>query len=159
MSAKYRPDDSLSERNQKGELNGMRRIIDALEKNNVRLGKGVITSRDTGMAAVRRDLKRTGLPPGVEHWQMPIVLGQGDILCFISRLKPGTKVPEHAHEGIAVFRVILDGCLKYGRKTLKRGDWMLVPGGVDYSVEACSEGCVIFYGHIPWPWPFPWPPK
>ena len=158
MTAKYRPDDSLSERDQKGELKGARRIKDALQKNNVRLGKGVITSRDTGMAAVRRDLKRTGLLPGVEHWQMPIVLGErGEILCFISRLKPNARVPEHAHEGIGVFRVILDGCLKYGRKTLNRGDWMLVPGGVDYEVQACSEGCVVFYGHFPWP--IPWPPK
>jgi anti-sigma factor ChrR (cupin superfamily) len=157
MSSKYRPDDSLSERDQKGELKGARRITDALKKNKVRLGKGVITSRDTGMAAVRRDLKRTGLPPGVEHWQMPIVLGQGgDILCFISRLKPGTKVPEHAHEGIAVFRVILGGELKYGRKTLKTGDFILIPGGVNYAVQAGPQGCSIFYAHIPWP--FPWPP-
>jgi anti-sigma factor ChrR (cupin superfamily) len=148
----------LSERNPKGELNGARRIIDALQKNKVRLGKGVITSRDTGMAGVRRDLKRTGLPPGVEHWQMPVVLGQGgDFLCFISRLKPGTKVPEHAHRGVGVFRVVLDGELKYGRKTLKRGDFMFVPGGVDYAVQAGSTGCVIFYGHFPWP--IPWPPK
>jgi anti-sigma factor ChrR (cupin superfamily) len=157
LSAKYRPDDSLSQRDQKGELNGVRRIKDALKKNNVTLGKGVITSRDTGMAAVRRDLKRTGLPPGVEHWQMPVVIGQeGDILCFISRLKPGTKVPEHAHEGIAVFRVILDGELRYGRKTLKTGDFILIPGGVMYEVQAGPQGCTIFYAHIPWP--FPWPP-
>jgi hypothetical protein len=158
MSTKYRPDDSLSERNQKGELNGTRRIIDALKKNNVHLGKGVITSRDTGMAAVRRDLKRTGLPPGVEHWQMPIVLGErGDILCFISRLKPNTIVPEHAHEGIAVFRVVIEGKLIYGRKTLHPGDHIFIPGGVKYAVKGGPEGCVIFYAHIPWP--FPWPPK
>jgi anti-sigma factor ChrR (cupin superfamily) len=158
MSTRYRPDDSLSERNQKGELNGARRIIDALKKNNVHLGKGVITSRDTGMAAVKRDLKRTGLPKGVEHWQMPIVLGRdGDILCFISRLKPGTRVPEHAHEGIAVFRVVLDGELIYGRKTFRSGDFILIPGGVSYSVSAGPQGCTIFYSHFPWP--FPWPPK
>jgi anti-sigma factor ChrR (cupin superfamily) len=157
MSSEWRPDDSLSERDQKGEVRGARRIKDALQKNKVRFGKGVITSRDTGMAAVRRDLKRSGLPRGVEHWQMPIVLGQGgDILCFISRLKPGTKVPEHAHKQ-AVFRVVIEGELKYGRKTLKAGDWMLVPGGQAYSVQTGAIACVIFYAHIPWP--FPWPPK
>lgn len=158
MSSEWRPDDSLSERDQKGELRGTRKIIDALQKNKVRLGKGVITSRDTGMAAVRRDLKRTGLPRGVEHWQIPIVLGHdGDILFFISRLKPNAKVPEHAHEGIAVFRVILDGELKIGRKTLKAGDWVLVTGGERYSAQAGPQGCSVFYAHIPWP--FPWPPK
>jgi hypothetical protein len=156
VSSTWRPDDSLSERDQKGVLKGAQRVNDALRKNNVRLGSGVITSRDTGMAAVRRDLKREGLPRGVEHWQMPIVLGQGgDILCFISRLKPGTKVPEHAHKQ-AVFRVIIDGSLKYGRRTLKAGDWMLVPSGEKYAIQAGSTGCTIFYAHIPWPWP--WPP-
>ncbi len=147
MSSEWRPDDSLSERDQKGEVRGARRIKNALTKNKVRLGKGVITSRDTGMAAVRRDLKRTGLPRGVEHWQMPIMLGQGgDIVCFTSRLKPGTKVPEHAHKQ-AVFRVVIEGELKTGRKTLKAGDWMLVPAGQIYSVQAGPTGCKIFYAH------------
>jgi hypothetical protein len=157
MSATYRPDDSLSERDQKGELNGVRKIKEALKKNNVHLGKGVLTSRDTGMAAVRRDLKRTGLPAGVEHWQMPIVLGERqDILCFISRLKSNAIVPEHGHEKVAVFRVVIEGKLIYGRKTLNPGDHMFVPGGVKYAVKGGPEGCVIFYAHIPWP--FPWPP-
>jgi anti-sigma factor ChrR (cupin superfamily) len=147
VNSEWRPDDSLSERDQKGEVRGARRIKDALTKNKVRLGKGVITSRDTGMAAVRRDLKRNGLPRGVEHWQMPIMLGQGgDIVCFMSRLKPGTKVPEHAHKQ-AVFRVVIEGELKTGRKTLKPGDWMLVPAGQIYSVQAGPNGCKIFYAH------------
>jgi quercetin dioxygenase-like cupin family protein len=88
---------------------------------------------------------------------MPIVVGQGgDILFFVSRVKPGAKVPEHAHKQ-AIFRVVIDGSLKYGSKTLKAADWMLVPAGQVYSIQAGPEGCTIFYAHIPWPWP--WPPK
>jgi quercetin dioxygenase-like cupin family protein len=148
MTSEWRPDDSLSERDKKGELRGARRIKAALTKNKVRLGKGVITSRDTGMAAVRRDLKRTGLPPGVSQSQIPIVLGHGgDFVCFISILKPGTIVPEHAHKQ-AVFRVVISGELIFGRKTLKAGDWMFVPPGVAYSIEAGPKAPLhIFYGH------------
>lgn len=145
MSSNWRPDDSLSERDKKGELRGAGRIKGALNKNKIRLGGGVITSRDTGMAAVRRDLKRTGMPRGVESWQIPVVLG-GDVLCFISCLKPRTIVPEHAHHQ-AVFRVVISGELRYGRKTLKPGDWMFVPGGETYSIQAGLDGCCVFYAH------------
>jgi hypothetical protein len=145
MSANWRPDDSLSERDKKGELIGERRIRAALKKNNVRFGKGVITSRDPGMAGVRRDLKRTGMPRGVEQWQIPIVL-RGDVLCFVGSMKPNTIVPEHSHTH-PVFRLVIDGELKFGRKILKAGDWMYVPAGVAYSIQAGRKGCWPLYAH------------
>jgi mannose-6-phosphate isomerase-like protein (cupin superfamily) len=146
MSSEWRPDDSLSERDKKGQLRGALRIRAALRKNKISLGRGVITSRDTGMAGVMRDLKRSGMPRGVQSTQMPIVVGR-DLLCFISTLDPGTVVPEHSHTQ-AVLRVVIDGELIFGRKTLKAGDWMFVPARTTYSIRAGRKKKLhIFYGH------------
>jgi quercetin dioxygenase-like cupin family protein len=98
------------------------------------------------MAAARNDLKRTGMPAGVEQWQLPVTLPLENVLVFISRLKPGATVPLHAHN-VWVFRVIISGSLVYGRKTLKAGDWMLVPPGEEYAFTAGKDGCTIFYAH------------
>jgi len=136
----------LSERNQKGELRGKLRVKAALRKNKVSLGKGVITSRDPGMAAVTRDLKRSGMPKGVQTWQIPVVFGHY-LLAFISTLDPGTIVPEHAHT-VGVFRVVIEGELIFGSKTLKPGDWMFVPARTPYSIRAGKKKKLkIFYGH------------
>lgn len=146
MSSEWRPDDSLSERDKKGELLGARRVKAALRKNAVNLGRGVVTSRDRGMAAVVRDLKRTGMPKGVQTWQIPIVFGHY-LLAFISTLDPGTIVPEHEHT-VGVFRVVIEGELIFGRKTLKPGDWMFVPARTRYSIRAGKKKKLkIFYGH------------
>jgi quercetin dioxygenase-like cupin family protein len=148
VSTEWRPDDSLSGRNKKGELIGGLRVKAALRKNKVSLGKGVITSRDRGMAAVLRDLKRTGMPKGVSTTQLPIVFGHY-LLAFISTLDPGTIVPEHEHT-VGVFRVVIEGELIFGRKTLVAGDWMYVPAGTRYSIRAGKKKkkkLIVFYGH------------
>jgi mannose-6-phosphate isomerase-like protein (cupin superfamily) len=140
----------MYERNEKGEVKGVRRVADALKKHGVRLGNRVITSQDKGMDAAQRDLKRAGSPPGVEQWQIPIVLGADkniqDILCFVSRMEPGAKVPEHSHNH-GLLRIVIEGTLKYRDLELKPGDWMLVPKGVSYSVEAGARGCHVMYPH------------
>ena len=148
MSSNWRPDDSLSELDKKGELIGARRVKAAVRRNKVSLGKGVITSRDAGVAAVTRDLKRTGMPKGVQTWQIPVVFGHY-LLAFISVLDPGTIVPEHEHT-VGVFRVVIEGELIFGRKTLKPGDWMYVPAGTRYSIQAGKKKgkkLKLFYGH------------
>jgi redox-sensitive bicupin YhaK (pirin superfamily) len=152
----------LSERDAKGQVRGVQRINAALRKNKVSVGKGITTSRDKGMAAVRRDLKRTGMPRGVEQWQEPIVVADGDFLFFTSRLKPNTKVPRHSHEGIDVVRVVIEGHLQIGDLVLGPGDSMLVLRGEEYAIQAGKDGCTVFYGHIrvpgPRPMPTPTPP-
>jgi quercetin dioxygenase-like cupin family protein len=136
MSSNWRPDDSLNERDNNGELKGARAIRAALRRNGVRLGKGVITSRDPGIAKVTRDLKRSGMPEGVQQWLLPLIVGPQDgVLYFRSELNAGAVVPSHSHVH-SVFRVVIDGELKFGRKTLKAGDWMYVPAGVPYSIAA-----------------------
>lgn len=157
MSPGWRPDDSILDRNRKGEVKAVRRAQDALRKQGITIGDRILTSRDRGMAAVNRALKQTGLPTGVQHWQLPVPLGSSaDVVAFISRLKPGALVPDHAHK-VGVFRIVMSGSLLYDRHTFKTGDWMYVPPGQAYSVQAGPEGCVIFYGHWPIPWPWPWP--
>jgi hypothetical protein len=144
----------LYERDKKGEIKGARRIKDALQKHKVSSGNRVMTSRDTGMNAVKRELKRSSMPRGVEQWQIPVALGAGeDTLSFTGRLKPGAKVPKHAHKQ-SVFRVVISGSLKSGGKTLKAGDWMFVPAGQSYELQAGPEGCWTFYHHG-----LPVPPK
>lgn len=147
MSSEWRPDDSLMEADKTGKVRGARTVVAALRKNGVHYGRGVITSRDKGVAAAQRDLKREGMPPGVESWQIPIVFRpNGDILSFITRMKPGATVPAHSHDH-SVIRFVFKGSLKYGRQTLKVGDWMYVPAGETYSVKAGINGCSVAYGH------------
>jgi len=141
VSSAWRPDDSLSQRNKKGETKGALRVRAALRKNKVRLGKGIITSRDPGIAKVKRDLKRTGMPPGVQSWQLPILFCdlQWYWVCYDAR----TVVPMHSHAHDSL-RVVVSGELKFGNKTLKSGDWMLVPAGKTYSLRALSKVCVLY---------------
>jgi quercetin dioxygenase-like cupin family protein len=156
VSPRWRPDDSLLERNAKGEIKGVRRVIDALQKNRVRFGNRVVTSRDRGMEGVRKDLRRSPMPPGVQQWQLPVVLGSaGDVLLFMSQYKPGAKVPSHSHTN-NLFRIVIEGSLKYRGVTLGPGDWQYVRAGVPYALQAGPDGCVIAYGHGPTP--SPWPP-
>lgn len=149
MSPVWQPDDSLMVRG-KGGSKGAQRIKAALQKHKVSSAKRVITSRDARMNAVKQTLKRprASMPPGVEQWQLPVTLGpRKDVLSFTGRMKPGAKVPSHAHKN-DVFRVVVKGSLKTGGKTLKAGDWMFVPGGQSYALQAGSQGAVTFYHHL-----------
>jgi len=149
VSSEWRPDDSLLERGEKDEVRGTRRVKDALEKHGIRYGDRVITSRDKGMDEVKGDLKRSGMPPGVEQWQVPIVVKpSGEALSFTGRMEAGAEVPEHVHKH-PVFRIVIEGSLEYGDLTLKPGDWMFVPAGQAYSLKAGPDGCSTFYHHGP----------
>lgn len=152
----WRPDDSLQERNEQGEVRGVRRIKDALEKHGVRYGDRIITSQDEGIAEVQRELERIPMPPGVEQWLVPIALGAGeDILVFMARFQPNATVPEHSHTD-AQFRIVIEGSVRSAGKELKAGDWMLVPAGKSYSLEAGPDGCIMLHPYLPWPWEW-WP--
>ena len=141
-----RPDDSLLDRNAKGQIKGAARVADVLRKRGMRAAKQITTSRDPGMAAARNDLKRTGMAAGTEHWQLPVEVPIDGVVMFITRMKAGVAIPEHAHR-VWVFRVVIAGSVKYGRKTLKPGDWMLVPPERRYSIVGGPSGCTMFYAH------------
>lgn len=145
MSSKWQPDDSLLVRG-KGGTKGAQRIKAALEKHKVSSASRVITSRDARMNDVKRTLKRprASMPPDVEQWQLPVTLGpRHAVLIFTGRMKPGTKIPAHAHKN-DLFRVVISGSLKYRGKTLRVGDWMFVPAGQSYSLQAGPKGVVTF---------------
>ena len=148
MGSVWRPDDSELKRDEKGVLDGVRRVRDALRKNGVRFGNRVITSQDKGMQAAQRDLKRTGGPSGVEQWIVPIVIcpKEDEILFFLSVMEPGAKVPEHSHDQ-ASFRIIVAGSVSHAGIELKPGDWIHVPAQVPYALEAGPSGCTAYYGH------------
>ncbi len=149
MSPVWQPDDSLSERDQKGGSKGARRIKAALQKHKVSSAKRVITSRDAGMNKVKQTLKRprASMPAGVEQWQIPVTIGGNrGVLIFVGRMKPGAKVPTHSHKH-DVFRVVISGSLKYEGKTLKAGDWMFVPAGQSYAMSAGPQGALTHYHH------------
>jgi quercetin dioxygenase-like cupin family protein len=148
LSPVWQPDDSLLVRG-KGGSKGAQRIKAALEKHKVSSASRVITSRDARMNDVKRTLKRprASMPPDVEQWQLPVTLGpRHAVLIFTGRMKPGTKIPAHAHKN-DLFRVVISGSLKYRGKTLRVGDWMFVPAGQSYSLQAGPKGVVTFYHH------------
>lgn len=132
--SRYTPDDRIIE----GE-EGRERVARALEK----LGGGVITSRDAGVNDILFDHYRPNMPPGIDQWQLPVKL-DGPALFFLTVVEPGAIVPTHAHKK-ALFRVVVSGSiiLEDGRE-LRSGDWMYVPGGVDYSFRGgLNPGAVI----------------
>jgi anti-sigma factor ChrR (cupin superfamily) len=146
VSSNWRPDDSLLRRDAKGQYKAAKRVRDALRKNKVQAENRITTSRDPGMAAAQRALKRTGMPTGVQQWQLPVAQPLDNLMITIVRMKPDAMVPMHAHK-VWVFRFIIQGSLKYGNRTLKPMDWMLVPPGQSYSITAGPDGCTILYGH------------
>jgi len=84
LSTTWRPDDSFLDKEQ-GELKGVRRVMDALEKHGVRPRGGVLTSQDRGVEATRDDLRRTHMPAGFRQFQLPVVLGPyKNILVFMT---------------------------------------------------------------------------
>jgi anti-sigma factor ChrR (cupin superfamily) len=49
----------------------------------------------------------------------------------------GTKVPPHAHDG-PVVRIMTAGEASVNGKSYSEGDWMVIPDGVEYSIETKS---------------------
>lgn len=150
MSSDWRPaNDSLFEIDDAtGELRGAALVWAALEKVGIRLGEGVITSKDPGMQEARDLLKLDPRLEDVEQWLLPVVLRPttAQLLVVYSKLGPGAKVPLHSHPH-GHYRFVAGGSVKTGDVTLVQGDWMIVPGNVQYALEAGPDGCIFFYPH------------
>ena len=130
MSAKWSPDDSIIEG-----AAARNRIRKALAKHGIRTSDDrVVTSRDKGMDDVRYHMRREGMPPGFEQWQLPVKLS-GETFFFMTVAAPGAVVPSHKHKR-DLFRVVIWGSIFYNGLELKPGDWMFVPKGVEYSLSA-----------------------
>ncbi|HEY8684084.1 MAG TPA: cupin domain-containing protein [Chloroflexota bacterium] len=113
---------------------GKERIERALKNHGIVIKDKVITSRDKGMDDVLYELRRKGMPEGIESWQLPIIL-ERSTFGFLTVAQPGAIVPTHKHSR-NLFRVVLSGAIVTDGKELKTGDWMYVPAGVPYSYHA-----------------------
>ena len=60
----------------------------------------VITSRDAAALSTKDYLAATNVPEGFQKWQLPVHL-DGASIPYFSVGEPGTRVPEHTHEGTA----------------------------------------------------------
>lgn len=141
MSSKWKPDDSVIEGKP-----GTARIRAALKKHRVNVkGDRVITSRDPGMDQLRYDLRRPDMPPGIQSWQIPIVLENCPVFFFLTVAEAGAVVPLHAHKR-DLFRVVVSGSITTNGIELKPGDWMFVPAGVPYGYSAAlNPGAIIYH--------------
>jgi len=156
VSSEWRPDDSQLERTAEGPVRGVRRAQDALKKHKIPYKDRVITSRDAGMAAVRRDLKRNTTLCGVQQWQIPILMND-ELVWVEARHKPGATIPAHSHNGW-VLHIVISGAMRHKGRTLKPGDWILVPPGKSYSLTVVGPGeARTCYVHQPTPLPGPGP--
>jgi len=153
MNSNFRPDDSLFEVDDTGQMHGVTLVWAAQDKHGVRIGDGVITSRDPGMQEAKEELKREARLPGVEQWLIPIVIcpTAEQVLVIHSQLGPNAKVPRHSHR-LGHYRFVMQGSVSTesaaaGKVVLEQGDWMIVPENVEYWLEAGPEGCIMLYPH------------
>ena len=131
--AGWKPNDTVIE----GRI-GADRIKAALKNHNIVIKDKVITSRDEGIDDVLYELRRTDMPPGIQSWQLPIILDE-DTFIFLTAAEPGAIVPSHTHKR-DLFRVVIKGSIITDGKELKPGDWMFVPKGARYSYHAAYSG-------------------
>jgi quercetin dioxygenase-like cupin family protein len=143
----WKPDDSVIEGKP-----GAARIKAALKNRRVNVTNRVVTSRDPGMSDVLYDLRREDMPPGIQSWQLPFVLGGGDdasVFFFLTVAQPGAIVPSHSHTR-DLFRIVVSGSLITNGIELKSGDWMYVPTGVEYSYTAgLNPGLISYHCYVP----------
>jgi hypothetical protein len=124
-------------------------VKDALKKRGIRAGRRIVTSRDTGLDAVRQDLQRTRLPKGFQQWQLPVALGPDrNILVFMTVGAPDAMLPSHSHRA-DLFRIVISGSVLYKDKVLTSGDWMLVPCGEPYELRFGPMGGTVCHHYIP----------
>jgi quercetin dioxygenase-like cupin family protein len=148
MSPSWQPDDSFLDI-ENGEIKGVRRVKDALQRHGRHLGEGIVTSKDRDIDQVRKELLHEHTAPGFQQWQLPVALGPNrDVLAFMTVAEPNAVVPEHAH-GVELFRMVISGSMFFNNTELKAGDWMVVPKGVSYSLKAASNPGYISY-HLYW---------
>ncbi|HEV2036872.1 MAG TPA: cupin domain-containing protein [Candidatus Dormibacteraeota bacterium] len=138
--AGWKPDDKVIE----GRI-GAARVAAAFKKHGIVVKNRVITSQDKGMDDVRFDLRREDMPPGIQSWQLPVVLDESTLV-FLTVAEPGAIVPTHVHKR-DLFRVVLSGSIFVnGDIELKTADWMYVPKGTPYSYHAAfNPGAVTLH--------------
>lgn len=84
---------------------------------------------------------RRSIAPGVA---LRVISGDHAQMSFVS-LSPGSQVPMHSHSNEQL-GVVLEGSFDMviggQRKTVRKGDTYVIPGGVEHGVVAVSEPAV-----------------
>jgi len=123
---------------------GLERIKHASKEAGIKLGHGILTSRDRDVLKVTNLLKVDNIPDGFQKWQLPISLERPSQM-YISAGAPFTKVPEHSHNDGDGIRFIMSGSIFYKGRELTAGDWMFIPAGEPYSFEVGPFGTLMCY--------------
>jgi hypothetical protein len=123
---------------------GVERIKRASADAHVKLGRGILTSKDPEVLKVTNVLKVDIIPDGFQKWQLPFYLDKPSQM-YISAGAPFTRVAKHSHnEGDGV-RFIMSGSILYNGKELTAGDWMFIPAGEPYSFQVGPFGTLMCY--------------
>jgi len=123
---------------------GLERIRRASKEAGVKLGQGILTSRDPDVLKVTNLLKVDNIPDGFQKWQLPLSLDRPSQM-YISAGAAFTKVSEHSHEEGDGIRFIMSGSIFYNGQELTAGDWMFIPAGELYSLEVGPFGTLMCY--------------
>lgn len=67
----------------------------------------------------------------------------------IVKVEPNTKIESHTHTS-PIFRIILKGGMTLNGVEYREGDWMVIPGGIEYQIEAGDIGYVAFCACYSW---------
>lgn len=133
----WQPDDKFLDEDANHVRKGVHTVKKALQDNGVDDRK-IYTSKDAAVLAALGDpnLARA-LPNGFEQTMVPVVL-HNRVVVFVTTGPSGQSVPSHSHKA-DLFRVITSGTAIYNGIRLSAGDWMYVPAGETYSLEASSN--------------------
>jgi anti-sigma factor ChrR (cupin superfamily) len=82
------------------------------------------------------------LLPGV-HLRVLHADPERGVQSYLLRLEPGASIPRHGHAHDEEC-VVLEGEVRVGERRFGRGDWHLVPRGVDHEPIRSEHGALVF---------------
>jgi mannose-6-phosphate isomerase-like protein (cupin superfamily) len=88
--------------------------------------------------------ERFGFPPGPECRVFQEASETGGVLNVVGRMPAGFVEPEHVHEDIDHWCVVLEGEMHVGGEILRPGDYLFAPRGVPHGPLGYPVGCTIF---------------
>ncbi len=143
MSPRWTPNDTFLINKRQA---GLKAVNKALKDHKKSLTSGILTSRDARVDHARYDLRKAGMPPGWDTWQLPAYLVDTPTFFFLSACAPGAVLPTHSHT-VNQFRIVLSGGMIHNGVELRSGDWMYIPKGEEYSLSASTNpgGCIVAY--------------
>lgn len=88
--------------------------------------------------------ERFGFPPGPQARVYGEASDTGGVMTMLGRLPPGFVEPEHVHENIDHWCVIVEGEMHVAGEVLRAGDYLFAPRGVPHGPLRYPVGCTVF---------------